>query len=240
MILALGALGVLTMFLLRPMPDETEPRPTATKVSAARPWQACLDGLVLLKRLPVLMLAPMFFWTGFELAFVTGEFTTLFKSDTIGLVLAFFGGAEVLGSWVVGPASDRIGRSVVLVAGGTLFYALALAGTGVLASNHPPELPELGGVSALAYLCAVAFGLADCAFNTQVYAIMGEVLPASYVGGFAQFQLFQNVGSAVGFFYSIGLPVHGENGTFTQLYVQVGVLLISTGKAVDRFGNARC
>jgi hypothetical protein len=34
----------------------------------------------------------------------------------------------------------------------------------------------------------------------------------------------QNVGSAVGFFYALALPLHGATGTLAQAWIQLGVL----------------
>jgi hypothetical protein len=54
------------------------------------------------------------------------------------------------------------------------------------------------------------------------------------VGAFTIFQLVQNIGSAVGFFYALPLPMHdpdpasGQYGEYTQAYVQFAVLAVST------------
>ena len=55
------------------------------------------------------LLFPMFFWTGFELAFWTGEFTLLLDSKVIGLVLVFEGIAEVISAVTLGWLSDHLG-----------------------------------------------------------------------------------------------------------------------------------
>jgi len=103
-----------------------------------------MDVLVLFPNPRILLLSPMFFWTGFELAFWTGEFPQLLDPSvrrclpfpgadrvltdacahvlqTIGLVLMFAGVAEVVGGLVVGWLSDRLGRSLTVLLG-TLFY----------------------------------------------------------------------------------------------------------------------
>jgi hypothetical protein len=39
--------------------------------------------------------------------------------------------------------------------------------------------------------------------------------------------LLQNLGSAAGFYYSLKLPMHGDDGTLIQVWVQVGVMVVS-------------
>ena len=77
-------------------------------------------------------------------------------------------------------------------------------------------------------------------FNTQIFALLGSMDPGTHaaVGSFTTFQfvrvwcwmyifyfnvsLFeQTLGSAVGFYWQVPLPLHGSGGTFAQLYLQV-------------------
>lgn len=46
------------------------------------------------------------------------------------------------------------------------------------------------------------------------------------VGAFTLFQLIQNLGSAFGFFYAIGVPMHGDNGTLAQVWVQAALMAV--------------
>ena len=78
-----------------------------------------------------------------------------------------------------------------------------------------------------------------------MYSVLGHL----YVGeksvhSFTVFQLFQNlgcvrnnklalsiytfVGSAGGFYYAMLLPMHGDSGTYAQIWVQGSLLLVST------------
>jgi hypothetical protein len=51
----------------------------------------------------------------------------------------------------------------------------------------------------------------------------------------------QNIGSAVGFFYALALPLHGASGTLYQVWIQLGVLGLASVLfvAVDRVWLAR-
>lgn len=55
------------------------------------------------------------------------------------------------------------------------------------------------------------------------------------VGAFTLFQLVQNIGSAFGFFYALGLPMHGASGTLGQVWVQAALMVAGTAMfaAVD-------
>lgn len=48
------------------------------------------------------------------------------------------------------------------------------------------------------------------------------------VRAFAAFQLVQNLGAAFGFFYALPCPLHGADGTYTQVYVQASILVVAT------------
>jgi len=53
--------------------------------------------------------------------------------------------------------------------------------------------------------------------------------PRSSVGAFTVFQLVQNAGSALWYLVSLQLPVHdapGAPGSFSQIWIQVGFLVI--------------
>jgi MFS family permease len=66
------------------------------------------------------------------------------------------------------------------------------------------------------------------------------------VGAFTVFQLVQNLGSCLGFFYGLPLPMHdpdpstGTTGSYTQAYIQFALLLVATVTfvTVDRLSIA--
>lgn len=184
-----------------------------------------LDVVVLFPDPRILLLSPIFFFTGFELAFWTGEFPQLLDPSTIGLVLMFAGVAEVVGGLMVGWLSDRLGRSFTVLLG-TFFYATGLLLTSYLKYGYW-ESPALFGAPLSAFAAAYCFGTGDSAFNTQTYAALGQLFPdpeRKSLGAFTIFQFVQNVGSAVGFFYALALPLHGATGTLAQAWIQLGVL----------------
>ena len=72
--------------------------------------------------------------------------------------------------------------------------------------------------------------LGDSTFNTQIYASIEQLFSqkeTTTVAAFTIFQFLQNIGSAVGFFYSPYLPVHGLNGSIYQLVILGGLEMFS-------------
>jgi hypothetical protein len=132
--------------------------------------------------------------------------------------------------------------------------------------------PSFLGAPYGACLAALGFGLGDSIFNTQTYRLLGterlfswfiftlmfylfdsiqsiltslcQLFSERIVGAFTLFQLFQNIGSAVGFYYAIGIPLLGPNSSYTQIYIQsvvlsIAVLLAFIGKLYNlAFSNS--
>lgn len=228
-----------------------------------------------------------------------GEFPQMLPTTSLGLVLTFAGCGEVVGGYVMGRLSDTAGRSVSMLVG----FVLYVTGLGlttwmkwVSTLASPPTMPSWQGVAAPFYFAAFCFGLADSAFNTNIYATISQLygtmedavldarsgkrargggghVPASAttpllvdgvssavavdgssvngdgvaaaaggevvdvdampveshtqsVGAFTIFQFIQNCGSAFGFFYEIPFPLHGDSGTYAQIFVQGALLLL--------------
>ena len=86
----------------------------------------------------------------------------------------------------------------------------------------------------MAFVAALCYGTADSAFNTQTYALLSDKMKDAH--SFTLFQLAQNVGSAVGFYYGERFPLTGHGGSATQLVVQAVVMVLATVGlvAVDR------
>jgi hypothetical protein len=154
--------------------------PATARERAGRACAAMLATLRLLFTLDSLLLLPMYAFSGFELAFWTGEFPQLLTTSVIGLVLAFSGVGEVIGGLVFGRLSDTVGRSAS-IALGALLYAGGLGLTswmravgGGLAGGESAG-PAVAGAPLVAYAAAILFGLGDSAFNTNLYAIISQI-----------------------------------------------------------------
>ena len=83
------------------------------------------------------------------------------------------------------------------------------------------------GVSYMAYIAGVLFGCADCLFNTQVYALLGELFGNDQsADAFKIFQFFQNVGGAVGFVLPLAV------GHDALAYANIAIAAVCTAAAL--------
>eukprot|EP00164_Ancoracysta_twista_P016019 GFYU01026706.1.p1 GENE.GFYU01026706.1~~GFYU01026706.1.p1 ORF type:complete len:521 (+),score=116.54 GFYU01026706.1:59-1621(+) len=247
-----GTIGMLMFLLLKPfpttLPDDTPA--AATKQSAMeeseagdapgperlRPWESFLVAIRQFSQPYLMLYAPMFFWTGFELSFVSGEFPQLLPEGNIGIVLTMTGIGEIVGGIVIGRMSDVIGRSWSIVIG-SVIYALSL----VLACFLKYDVAtssSIYDIPTIAFIAAFGFGIGDSVFNTQVFAILGDRYADEISNAWSMFQFVQNLGSAIGFYYAISVPFHGDGGDMTQIIVQGVVLVVSCAcyVASDRYG----
>jgi len=175
---------------------------------------------LMVSRKDMLLMLMIMFYSGFELSYFSGEFPLLMEKNLIGAVMSVFGASEVVGGVLLGKLSDVVGRKSMMV------FAYFSYCSGLFLSwiikIHPHRMW-------LAFIAAIGLGLGDSTFNTQIYASLGTLFPGDEtVAAFTVFQFVQNVGSAVGFYYSPYLPVHGDKGTFYQLIILAAVGGVST------------
>jgi len=122
----------------------------------------------------LLLLVPSFIFQGIEFSFWNGEFPQLFSTDKLGIILLWCGVGEAVGGASIGYLSDLIGRSLTWLLG-SLVFSLGL--TGLYLIKQDVQLAnnvQISEVSLMGYVAAFCFGLADSAFNTQIYAILGN------------------------------------------------------------------
>eukprot|EP00049_Salpingoeca_infusionum_P003983 m.73400 g.73400 ORF g.73400 m.73400 type:complete len:457 (-) comp12367_c0_seq4:623-1993(-) len=175
----------------------------------------------------MLALAYIFAFVGLELAFWAGEFTQLLEPRSIGIVLTFAGVGEFVGSIICTRLTDKIGYYLMFVL--IIFFGGAL-GICVILKDYPHLVTATWqDAPVLAFVAAFCFGLSDSIVNTQCYSLLGKLSTGKVmVRTFTVFNIHQNIGSAVGFYYSQPLPLHGPNGTLSQIWVLLFFLLVGT------------
>ena len=112
----------------------------------------------------MVLLIPMLFYSGLEQGWVFSAFTTSFikpslSATNIGFVMTAFGAADALGSFALGKLSDVVGRPPVLIVGFLLQGSVAVVLLNVTLGED---------AWAPLILCAVAWGIGDAAWNTQI------------------------------------------------------------------------
>ncbi|XP_076804774.1 UNC93-like protein MFSD11 [Clavelina lepadiformis] len=208
--------------------------------------QAFLTSIRLFVQPEMLLLSITFFYTGLELTFFSGVYSTCvgatkqFGSDSdklVGLTGIMIGVGEISGGaifGIFGKKTIRYGRDPVVLLGGFVhlvtFFLIFL--------NIPDEAPIMKATLDTAYIdpnkdlaiaCGFLLGFADACFNTQCYSIIGSTYPKKSAPAFALFKFEQSFAAAVGFFYSsyislkwqlLILVVFGFGGTLTFFKVE--------------------
>jgi MFS family permease len=158
---AVAAGGVGILFLLRPLrPGPWDNAAPGLPAKILSPGNFVLATFRFLANPAMLLCAPLFFFSGFEMGFWAGEFPQLLAASAVGLVLTGVGVGEVAGGALYGWLSDRAGRFCALALGAAL-YGTGLGLSAWLQHTGPPPGPgpALGGASVAAYAAALCFGL---------------------------------------------------------------------------------
>ena len=191
---------------------------TNSKFSDA--WEAFLTSVKLFKTREMLLLSITFFYTGLELTFFSGVYSTSvgatksFGNDAdrlVGLTGIFIGVGEILGGGIFGifgKKTVRYGRDPIVLLGGIchlaafMFIFLNIPDNAPISKNGTHDVGYIDPNAALAIACAFLLGFADACFNTQCYSIIGSTYPNSSAAAFALFKFEQSLAAAIGFFYS--------------------------------------
>jgi len=184
--------------------------------------------LSLFTTLPIICLCPLFFFIGASYSFWNGELPRMVPKDSIGLVLCMAGMMEVMGGTLFAWISMKQGRIVTLCLGASVFASGMYIATTKLMFDADGIKPAWDDVGQYAYMASACFGFADSCFNTQVYSLLGERYPSRGSIAFTAFNLVNNVGMGIGFWYQLLLPMHGSRGTQAQAFVQIILLACAT------------
>jgi len=190
------------------------------KSKSAEALDALLTAIRLFKTKEMLLLSVTFFYTGLELTFFSGVYSTSvaatseFGSDAdrlVGLTGIFVGVGEILGGGIFGIFGKKTvkhGRDPIILLGGICHLVAFM----LIFLNIPDDAPISKGEAhvgtyitpstALAIACAFLLGFADACFNTQCYSIIGGTYPNNSAAAFALFKFEQSLAAAIGFFYS--------------------------------------
>jgi len=220
-------LGVLVFLLLRVQTRQgllPEPGDGSLQVDGSRShWKEAVETMKqswnVFKTVDMMLLSVCFFYTGLELTFWSGVYTTsvgntkAFGNEAkrlIGLVGIFTGVGEILGGAVFGflgkKITSRIGRNKVVFFGMIIhlvaFYLIFMtfpADSPIKASSsksfwNPNKYLAVGVGSML--------GLGDASFNTQCYSILSHMYQDESSSAFALFKFSQSIAAAAAFFYS--------------------------------------
>jgi len=221
---AIAVAGVLILLFSRNPPKQIDDEHVETSLSAR---DIFINTISLLRDTRIQLLGLMWFWSGYEQGYWGGEFPLLLKPEQICIIFLCLGAAEIISGITIGKISDRYGRSIAMIIGSTA-YMIGIVLSTFLKINVLTSV-VIGTTPLIAYVSAILMGIGDSVFNTQNSAIIGDFYPMQTLGVFTLYQLFQNIGLAVGYFIGIPFPMHGPNGTLIQIWIQVVILTVGAG-----------
>ncbi|XP_030750879.1 UNC93-like protein MFSD11 [Sitophilus oryzae] len=231
--IALGGLAVIIFFPKPPEKDASDNNPAEEVKEPSGPIEALKGAVRLSMTKNMLLLCVTFLYTGLELGFWSGVYSSAIGSTTnmprskelIGVSGIFIGLGEVLGGaafGILGNRTIRWGRDPIVIAG----FVIHVASFFIIFLNLPIDAPFGATTTSafitsnayLAILCSFLLGLGDACYNTQIYSVLGGVYASDSAAAFAIFKFTQSVAAAISFAYA----------SYLNLYGQLGILLVSS------------
>nr|XP_035951586.1 protein unc-93 homolog A isoform X2 [Halichoerus grypus] len=180
-------------------------------------WSALLSTLRLLrdKRLCLLGLLPLY--SGFEQAFLAGDYTRSYTTCALGIqfvgyVMICFSATNSLCSVLYGSLSQHTGRIALYALGAVTHLSCIIAL--LLWRPHPHQL-------AVFFVFSGLWGVADAVWQTQNNALYGVLFEKNKEAAFANYRLWEALGFVIAFGYSTFLCVN------IKLYILLGVLSLT-------------
>ncbi|XP_053392761.1 UNC93-like protein MFSD11 [Mercenaria mercenaria] len=182
------------------------------------PLTALKRSFHLMKTKEMLLLSIAIAYTGLELTFFSGVYSTCLSNTKyfgdeskglIGISGMFIGAGEIIGGTLFGlmaKRTNRHGRDIIVMFG----YVIHMACFYLIFINLPSKSPidptdestYMTTNKYVAILCSFLLGLGDSSFNTQIYSLLGFMFPEDSSPAFAIFKFIQSIAAAVAFFYS--------------------------------------
>uniref|UniRef100_A0A8C8WPZ3 Protein unc-93 homolog A n=1 Tax=Panthera leo TaxID=9689 RepID=A0A8C8WPZ3_PANLE len=180
-------------------------------------WSTLLSTFRLLgdKRLRLLVLLPMY--SGFEQAFLAGDYTRSYVTCALGIrfvgyVMICFSATNSLCSVLYGRLSQKTGRAALYALGAVTHLCCIIAL--LLWEPHPRQL-------AVFFVFSGLWGVSDAVWQTQNNALYGVLFEKNKEAAFANYRLWESLGFVIAFGYSTFLCVN------VKLYILLGVLSLA-------------
>jgi len=226
------ASGTLMMLILPRVSKKIEPG--QEEVPRGPLHEEFFKSVRLFKTRNMLLLSVTFLYTGFELSFFSGVYSTCLSFTLrfpdpkmlVGLSGICIGCGEILGGaffGIFGKHTIKFGRDPIVMLG----YIIHMVCFYLIFLNIPNEaplqetddanyMPSGFPIEWLALFCSFLLGLGDACYNTQIFSMLGSVYSDNSGPAFALFKFTQSLSAACAFFYSSATPLH----------VQLGILVV--------------
>ena len=147
----------------------------------------CKNILKLMTSKIMLLLIPIFLYSGLTQCYIFGEFTAMFGVGTTNMLISFF----------FGRLSDTIGRIPILLI--SSFFIIITCSMVVYYFSLSVE------VLFVLFVAIISLGVSDAGFNTQIDTLIGRYFCNESDAAYAVFYSLQSLATAFGFPLFMGL-----------------------------------
>ncbi|XP_061099894.1 protein unc-93 homolog A-like [Conger conger] len=164
-----------------------------------------------------LLLIPLTMYSGFEQAFLSGDYTKYYVTCALGIhivgyAMICFGATNSICSFVFGRLAKYTGRVVLFAFASVLNFSCIIAL--LYWRPHPDQLPVF-------FVFPALWGMGDAVWQTQTNALYGVLFSQQKEAAFANYRMWESVGFVIAFAYSNFICLN------TKLYVLIAVLILS-------------
>lgn len=206
--------SVISFFALRPIPKSDDMiEPPLYNFKILKRLGATAKILIDKK---FLMLMFIIAYNGIFQAFMSGSFTKELGKIYLNNVMAAFGIAGAIGSFIFGKIIDILGRKPILITSSVLVFS------GSLLSLLPRSY--LQETSLIYYIIAVMFGLGDSACLNVLYATIGNLYSTDVETGFGAFKLVQSLATGTFFVLAPYITIFYFEVMILDIFLLIGLL----------------
>ncbi|XP_068041294.1 protein unc-93 homolog A [Anomalospiza imberbis] len=214
---ASGVLAVLLVVIFLDQIKSDQAETENKKLEASSFWSTFLATFQHLKDKRQCLLIPLTMYSGFEQAFLSGDYSKSFMTCALGIhyvgyMMICFAGINSLCSLLFGKISQFTGRKL-------LFALAAVLNTGCIITVllWKPDPKQL----AVFFVIPGLWGVSDAVWQTQTNALYGILFEKNKEAAFANYRLWESVGFVIAFAYSTKLQV------YIKTYIVLSVLVLS-------------
>ncbi|NXX64496.1 UN93A protein, partial [Spizella passerina] len=198
------ASGVLAVLLVIIFLDQIKSDQAETEKEKTPFWSTFLATLRHLKDKRQCLLIPLTMYSGFEQAFLSGDFSKSFVTCALGIqyvgyMMICFAGINSLCSLLFGKISQFTGRKLLFALAAVLNTSCLI--TVLLWKPDPKQL-------AVFFVIPGLWGVSDAVWQTQTNALYGILFEKNKEAAFANYRLWESVGFVIAFAYSTKLQVY--------------------------------
>ncbi|NWS00869.1 UN93A protein, partial [Motacilla alba] len=211
------ASGVLAVLLVIIFLDQIKSDQVETEKEKTSFWSTFLATFHHLKDKRQCLLIPLTMYSGFEQAFLSGDFSKSFVTCALGIhyvgyVMICFAGINSLCSLLFGKISQFTGRKLLFALAAVLNTSCII--TVLLWKPDPKQF-------AVFFVIPGLWGVSDAAWQTQTNALYGILFEKNKEAAFANYRLWESIGFVIAFAYSTKLQV------YIKAYIVLSVLVLS-------------